>query len=555
MSNSSNYKEIINKLEKLTKKEYILVALLGIQTSLMVSLAAFVMFSFAEMIGHFSTSVRTILFFVFLVLLIGSFLYLFVLPLFRYFNLFRRTDYHEVAGRVGKNFPFIKDDLLNAMQLVNVDNSTYKYSEKLINAAFLHVFEKTKQVKFESIVNFNKAKKLLSYFSSSIIFSFLLFLFIPGLKSASHRLVNFNQDFIQPPKFIFQIEPGNQQITKGDNVNITVRVDGAKLKEIYLAVKDTEQTHFEINTLKPDSAGTYNYKIKAVRNSFRYFASAEDVKSNEYSIEVVDRPIIKMLSVTVNSPSYSGIPQMIQKDNGNLSALTGSRVDVKLSSTKELKNAELFFNDSTTVNLNIEAKNAVGNFKISKDKNYKILLTDINGNQNSSPITYTIKALTDSYPAIEIINPDKDVDMANDNRLPLFARVSDDYGFTKLNLNYRLSSSKYQASEKEFSTIGIPIDKSRKEIDVNYIWNLSQLGLSAEDVVVYYLEIFDNDDVNGPKSTKSSTFAIRVPSLDEILAKADNTHNEAQQNLKETLKEAEDLKNELEKIDQDFKAE
>ena len=62
MNESGYYKEIINKLEKLTKKEYILVALLGIQTSLIVSLAAFVLFSFSEMIGHFS-SIVTIFFY------------------------------------------------------------------------------------------------------------------------------------------------------------------------------------------------------------------------------------------------------------------------------------------------------------------------------------------------------------------------------------------------------------------------------------------------------------------------------------------------------------
>ena len=94
------------------------------------------------------------------------------------------------------------------MQLVSVDNSTYKYSEKLINAAFLHIYERTKEIKFESIINFNKAKKLLSYFGSVIIFCFALFAFVPGLKAASNRLINFNQDFIQPPKFVFEIEPG-----------------------------------------------------------------------------------------------------------------------------------------------------------------------------------------------------------------------------------------------------------------------------------------------------------------------------------------------------------
>ncbi len=553
MNDSNYYKEIINKLEKLTRREYILFASLGIQTSVMIGVVTFALFTFLEMIWHFSSEVRTVLFFVLLVLFIGSFLYLFVLPLLKYFNIFRKTNYQKVADRVGRKFPSIKDDLLNAMQLVSVDNSTYKYSEKLINAAFLHIYERTKEIKFESIINFNKAKKLLSYFGSVIIFCFALFTFIPGLKAASNRLINFNQDFIQPPKFIFEIEPGNLQITKGDDVNITVRTDGAKLKEIYLGIKDTEQTHFELNTLKPDSLGSYEYKLRAVRNSFRYFATAEDIKSDEYYVEAVDRPIVKMLSVTIHSPSYSGIPPVLQTDNGNISALAGSKVDVKLSSTKKLKEAELIFNDSTIVKLNVEAEDAEGNFKVSKDKNYKIILTDIYGNRNSSPIIYTVKALSDSYPSIEIINPGKDVDLANDNRLPLFARVSDDYGFTKLNLNYRLSSSKYKSPANEFSTIDIPIDRSRKEIDLNYIWNLSPLNLTAEDVVVYYLEIFDNDVVNGPKSAKSSTFAIRVPSLDEILAKADNTHDEAQKNLKETLKEAEDLKNDLEKIDQNLK--
>jgi Domain of unknown function (DUF4175) len=553
MSNSNYYKEIIRKLEKLTRKEYVLLASLGIQNSLLIGVITFTLFAFVEMAGYFSSDIRTVLFFIFIVTFLGSFLYLFILPLVKYFNIFRRTDYQRVADKVGRSFPSIKDDLLNALQLISVDNSKYKYSEKLINAAFLHVYERTKQIKFESIVRFNKAKKLLLYFSSLIIFCFALFIFVPGLKAASARLINFNQEYIQPPKYTFMIEPGNKQITKGEDVEITVRVNGAKPKKVNIAVKDTEQTHFELNSLKSDSLGNYKYKMKTVRSSFRYFASADDIKSDEYSIEVIDRPIIKTLSATIHSPSYSGIPKVVQKDNGNVNALIGSRVDINLSTTKKLKTAELIFSDSSVTKLKVEAQNADGNFKISKDKNYFILLTDIYGNQNSSPITYSIKALTDFYPGIEIINPNKDVDLANDNRLSLFAKISDDFGFSKLNLNYRLASSKYQTSEDKFSAVEIPIDKNQKELDVNYIWNLALLNLTAEDVVTYYLEICDNDNINGPKSTKSSIFAIRVPSLDEILARADNTHNNAQQNLKETLKDAEDLKKELEKIDQDLK--
>jgi hypothetical protein len=553
MGDSNYYKEIINKLEKLTRREYALFASLGIQTSILIGAVTFTLFVFLEMLGHFTSNIRTVLFFVFLVIFFGSFLYLFIIPLLKYFNIFRKTDYQKTAGRVGRSFPSIKDDLLNAMQLVKFDNSAYRYSESLINAAFLQVYEKTKKIKFESIVNFKKAKEYIIYFSSIIIICFLLSAFVPGMHASANRLIHFNQEFIPPQKFTFHIEPGNTRLTKGENIDIIVTVNGLRPREVFLAVKDTEQTDFQSNLLKPDSLGNYRYHINGVRNSFRYFAAAENIKSEEYSVKVIDRPIIKTLDVTINSPAYSGIAKVYQKDNGNISALAGSKVEVKISSTKELKDAGLIFNDSTNTKLNVAGQSAEGNFIVKKDKNYRIILNDLNENRNASPITYTVKALSDAYPTIEIINPNKDVDLGNDNRLPLYARISDDYGFSKLILNYRLSSSKYQPEAQKFSSIEIPIDKTKKELDVNYIWNLTPINLSAEDVVTYYLEIFDNDVVSGPKSTKSASFSIRVPSLDEILAKADNTHSEAQQNLKETLKEAEDLKNKLENISQELK--
>jgi len=120
-------------------------------------------------------------------------------------------------------------------------------------------------------------------------------------------------------------------------------------------------------------------------------------------------------------------------------------------------------------------------------------------------------------------------------------------------LNYRLSASKYEPEQTQFSSIEIPINKNEKEIDAAYVWNLSRLSLGVDDVVTYYFEIFDNDNVSGPKSAKSSEFKIRVLSLDEILSKAENTQQNAQEELIKTLKEAEELKENLEKINQDMK--
>ena len=550
---SNYYKEIIGKLESLTKREYTLFASLGIQTAVMAGVSVFTSFALLEMLFHFSSAVRTILILIFLVILIGGLGYLFLLPMLKYFNIFRKTDYFKTAVQVGKNFPEVKDDLLNAMQLVSTYNLSSLYSSSLINAAFYQVYNKTKAIRFESIVSFKKAKQLLFYFSGVIVFAFILLAYVPGLNAASGRLINFREEFIPPQKFYFEVEPGNSKITKGDDVRISFRVIGPVPKETDLAIKYEEQTDFTVQKIIADSTGRYNFDIHAVRQSFKYYAQAENLKSEVFTIEVIDRPIIKTFDLTISPPAYSKLPQMQQRDNGNVTSLLGSYVDFDLTSTKELKSAKLQFADTTFYDLSVNGNEAKGKYRIKGDNNYPVILTDLMGNTNQSPITYSIKALADAYPTIDVIKPNENSNLANDNRVPILLKITDDYGFTKLIINYRLSASKYAKVQDEFSKIEIPINKNEKESDINYIWNLTKLQLAAQDVVTYYFEVFDNDNVSGPKSAKSSTFNLRVPSLEEILAKADDTHQEAVEDLKETLKEAQELKKELEKIDQDLK--
>jgi hypothetical protein len=550
---SKYYKNIIEKLNTLTKKEYVLIILLGLQIVLISALSIFTTFSIMEALGNFSSSIRTVLFFLLLAITIAALGMLVIYPLLKYLNLLGRINYYEKAGVVGNYFPAVKDDLLNAMQLVSIDKNRSLYSPLLIDEAFKNVYNRTENLNFSSIVNFKKAKEILLYLSGIVLLCLLMFLFIPGLSEASGRLIAFNEEFIPPAKFRFDVSPGNKEITKGENVTIRIKTTGQKPSQVFLALKDDEQTDFNEHQLTPDSAGYFAYSINSVRSSFRYFAFSGDIKSEEFHVRVIERPVIRTLDITVTSPSYSKIPQHKQKDNGNITALKGSIIDIDLSSTKEISKAILVFGDTLEVPLKINAMNAGGKFTIKYDDRYKIIIEDENHNRNSDPIVYEIKTLYDSYPAIDIINPGKNVSLSNDNRLPLFMKISDDYGFSKLIINYRLSSSKYESAWDEFKSIEIPVSKQQKEADVNYIWNLSPVNLTVDDVVTYYAEIFDNDNVSGPKSTKTSEYTIRVPSLDEILARAENTQGEVQKDIQEVLKEAEDLKKTLDKIDQDMK--
>ena len=553
MIESNFYKEILSKLAKLDKKEQAFVTLIGLLLSLIIVILVVTSFSFLEMIFHHSSLLRTVIFSIVVLVAALSAGFFFLKPLIRYFDFFSKSDYYKTAGRVAVYFPQIKDDLLNAIQLVSAGSGSSFYSYGLINASFKNIYEKTKNIKFESVVDFKKVKELFAYFLAVSVIASLLFIFVPGMQAASYRIANFNREFMPPQKYSFKILPGNSQVTKGEDVNISIKIRGGIPSSVYLAFKNQEETDFENQKLISDSTGIYHFYYKSARNSFKYFAFAEDSRSEEFIIEVIDRPIIKNLDVKVTPPAYSGISPFQQKDNGNISALKGSKVEIKFNSTKELHEAKIFFGDSTEILLNKKSTEVSGNFRIMKDNSYRIYIEDPAGNENLSPITYLIKTLYDDYPAIEMIVPNKDVSLGNDNRLPLLLKTTDDYGFTKLVLNYRLSASRYEAPQSEFSSFGIPLTKNEKELNVDYVWNLTNMSLGTDDVVSYYLEVFDNDNISGPKSAKTQIFKVRVPSLDEILSGVEQTHTNIEQDLEETVKEAEELRKDLEKIDQELK--
>lgn len=550
---SKYYREVISNLERVCKKKYFSFIILGFAVLLLSTTAFIILISFIELISNFNSSVRTIIFIagcLLAALLVGIFIFI---PLIRYFNFFRKQTYFQVADEVGRSFPRIKDELLNSMQLVSTEENKNFYSPEMINAAFKNVYNKTKNIRFESIVKFDKVKRIYSLLAFVVILFLLLILFVPGLNAASYRLLNFNKEFITPPLFIFNVFPGNSEITKGDDIMISVSFEGKTPDYTLLGIKNEGEVEFKFEKLSVDSSDKYEKKLKAVRTSFKYYATAENIRSDEFEIKVVDRPIVENLELHIFPPAYSKGERIIQQDNGNVTSLVGTEVFVNISSTKELSKSLIRFSDTTSIDLVTDDKEANGKFIVRKNNSYIIKLFDKSGIENSSPIVYNVQALYDKYPSIAMIAPNKNIKLANDNRINLITDINDDYGFSKLILNYRLSESRYEVVQPEFSQMQIDIQQLQKQQRVDYIWNLSLISLGTDDVVSYYLEVFDNDNINGPKSSKTPIFNVRVPSLDEILADAEETQNFVQDELEQVLRDAEDLQKTLEEIDQDLK--
>lgn len=542
---------LYNRLAEVESQDKRREALSGFGSFILVALAIVTSISVLNLVFDFNSSARTFLFW-FCLITISLFLFLKVLiPFAKSFSVFSKPDYFSAAKKVGAVFHEIKDELLNAFE---IRSAVYPgYSADLIAAAFNRIYKRSEPLDFRKAVDFRPAKGRIRIASIITVLAILLFFIFPDLSASAYRIINYDREFLIPQKFYLQIFPGDREITKGDDISIRVSASGKVPNILSLYTKSNEQTEFEEVVLNPDSSGIFNYTVRSVVNSFEYYAASEGIESDRYSITVINRPIITQLDLAIIPPAYSGLAKSVQRDNGNISALPGSRIEVSMEASRDLSDAVIMFGDSSQIKMRVDETNASTLFSVYKASSYSISIKDNQGVENSDPIRYSIEPLSDRPPEIELISPVENIKLGTDGRVAVISKISDDYGFTSLQLKYRLIASKYREPLNEESVIPVAINSKRLEDEVYYVWDLMPLYLAEGEAVSFYLEIFDNDEISGPKSARTPAITVFVPSIDELYRIAENSREEADDELTETIKDAEELNRELKKIGDDLK--
>ena len=550
---------VLNSLQRVYKRKVLSRILNGVLISASVLLLAVTSSAVLELIFDFDTAGRATLFFISAAVVLFPFFKYLIPNLKKYFKVPRAEDVKEIALEVGNVFPELKDRLRNAVELLS-DESNKLYSNELAAAYIGQIFEKTSHLNIESVLKYKAEKKHKILFAAAFFTALIFFLlFLSQLPSALAKVVNFTQKYASPDAYAMEVLPGDAQLSRGDTLKIktTLKLITARQLPSYITLNEkySGEHEFEKHQIKKSSEGDYNFQIQNVRSSLDYFIAAGNQSTQEYHVKVVDLPIVQSFTVTLVYPAYTHKTTETLQDNiGDFTALVGTRAEFTLRTNKDLRSAWIAFGDSTRKQLSVSGTNTSGHFIVSRTAKYRLRLLDTDSLLNRDPIIYTVQAVKDEYPICEITYPGKDVDLNRDMQLPLKIDIGDDYGFTKLLLEYKLVSSKYIQPEKNYHSIEIPLqNKSAGEQEISYMWDLTSLNLVPEDMISYHAKVFDNDLVNGPKATTSTEYRLRLPSLDEVFASADSEHSDLVSKTEDALNNSDNLKQQLDKISQDMK--
>ena len=554
---SSFYKEITQRLSGVRAKEHRNALFYGIIATFIVTVIASLIAVIIEQLASFDTTGRTIVVVIVSVITAGSIGVFVAPPLLRLFGILSSEDNHSTAVKVGKHFPHIQDRLIDAIQMYEKrDILGSYYSIELIDASFNDLVALIQPIDFKDAVSDASIRKIRKFALYGVGVFLLVFVLSPsGFLNSLNRLSHFNQSFASTLPIQFSVEPGNLEVVRGENVPIVIRTSGKPVKTIELLTRGEGQKDFDKQILSHNPNGTFQTTINNIKNTTEYYAGVDEITSEKFKISVLDRPLVRTFQLTVTPPAYTRIPQKQMDENtGDINVYPGTQIDTRLLTSKEISSAEILFSDSTTLPFSVDAMEGKASFVAKNNRSYHFVLTDNSGLHNSDPIEYTIRMIPDEFPTIEIVEPGKSVDLNESMNIPLLISIKDDFGFSKLRLAYRLAQSKFVQATEEFTYIDLPFAKaSRTSADVPYQWDLARLNLVPEDVVTYYVEVFDNDNISGPKSSKSEMYIARFPSLEEVFSDVSQTHQESLESMQSVAKETQQLAKDMEQLQRDLK--
>ena len=536
MATKDNYRLLIEKLDQFIRKYYINQLIRGVLYTIGLVLLLFLAVSILEYFYYFSTTGRKVLFYSFLGISLIAFGGWVLLPLLRYFRLGKIISHRQAAEIIGAHFHNVKDKLLNILQLR--EQAASQANKDLILASINQKSDEIRPVPFKSAINLSQNRKYLRYALPPLLILLILLFAAPSvIKDSTKRLINNNVDFERPAPFRFMLADENPSVVQYEDYPLTIEVAGDQLPNDAFIEVDGAQYR-----LNKENATTFSYTFNNVQDDLRFRLFSAGVSSRAYTLDVLQKPNIVGFDVKLDYPAYTqrqdeelnSIGDLVVPEGTNINwifnAENTDNIQLRFQSADQTENAKRFSDELFTYK-----KRAI------RDDRYQLYVSN-EALPKADSIGYSLSIIPDLYPEISV----QAVADSTDEKVVFFVGdASDDYGLRSLSFNYRIIADDGTQSELQTQLLRQP---DTRQIQYEYVFDLNELALKPGDQVTYFFEVYDNDGVNGSKSSRTNLMTFATPTLEELETQAEENDETIKDNLKKALEESKKVKEEMKRI-------
>lgn len=313
------------------------------------------------------------------------------------------------------------------------------------------------------------------------------------------------QKMQRPSETKITVLPGDARIVEGAPLQIEAQLSGRVTKDVHVEMREQNSSAWVATEMSADSApARFKLTLASMRARADYRIRAGDGLTAEYHIQILPRPEITGMKITVTYPAYANkAPDVFERISGDLSVLKGSKIELGVTSNTDLSAAVLEFSNDRHVSMAVTPKAASATFDVIEDSQYRIQLRSTEGVSNPDAPLFSIIAVPDKAPQVAVNSPTSEESTDPGTLLNLETRAEDDFGIISMRLVVK--------TEQRAKPITIPLQKPEdagKVWLVSQPWDLAGLFLQDGESLTYRVEAVDSSGSVG----KSDERRLRIES-------------------------------------------
>jgi hypothetical protein len=526
-----DYALITKKLRAFVKKYYQNKLIRGLILCVGIVSMGFISFATLEHFGNFGTEPRAFIFWLFLASSLTLFAFFVLSPAFRLLKLSKQLTDAEAAELIGKHFPEVDDKLQNVLQLKTQRSS----NTGLLEASIKQKAAALRPIPFLKAVDFFENKRFVKYLTVPAVV--VLSLYLSGretiLTESTARIIDYQTEYIPPNPFQITVLNEVLECIQHQDFLFRIQFTGEAIPvDAFLELKGLPIK------MRRMPNHTFEYRFRNLQKNQNFTIKAGERFSRQYLVNVFPAPSLVNFELTLDYPSYTERRDEVIANVGGVTVPEGTwmRWDLTTENTDSIESVWGLQHQNLK-------KNSPNKFSFLRKANQSLRYTFLPFNKQvatKDSVSYNLKVVKDAYPFVDAT---QSLDSAL-LRLRYFnGQVSDDYGLEKLQFVIR------RQNHPRDSIIPIEINKNLKQSNFFFVLDLLSVDFSEDELIEYHFEVFDNDEINGSKKSKSKTFEFQAPTTDEIKS----AYEEKSESLKEQLGENVELAKELQKDFRDLK--
>ncbi|MEX0968129.1 MAG: DUF4175 family protein [Bacteroidia bacterium] len=532
-----NYQLLIEKLDRFIRKYYLNQIIKGAIYVLGISVLLFLLVAAFEYFGEYSTAVRTGLFYSYLLVNIAILVKYVAIPAAHWMHLGKVLSHDQAAAIVGKHFAEVKDKLLNTLQLKHQAETLHDPSQQsLINASIAQRTRELQPVPFTNAIDLRGNTRYLKYALIPVVA--LLAILITSrnmLLESTTRLIN-HQTYYEPvAPFEFVLANDSMQALRQENFTVKLRLKGKEIpNQSYIVLNGNQFRMTRVDKMN------FEFVLKNLQEDQEFQFGADGFISRPYQLKVLPKPLLQGFTLSLDYPDYVGKKDEQLKNVGDLNIPAGTSVRWEFN-TAFTNNLSLIFSDTAL------ATKRTGENEFRFDKRFLrndqyFVKADNEYLQSSDSILYHVNVIPDAYPAI---NVQQEQDSLSNRQLFFSGEISDDYGLTALRFYYRIFREGDKDSEPELQSRDISFSANKTIQAFHHFWDLNEFAIKAGDEIEYFFQVWDNDQVNGRKSSRSTMMRYQAPTKKELEQKMDETNQEIKDKMQAAVRQVTQLQKEM----------